>query len=822
MAHEQAAQDEIQPPRLAIALVSAAALAYEVLQTRLFSISQWHHFAYMIISLALLGYGVSGTFIALARERLLSHFRGAFVTQVVGLGISMPACYILAQRIPFHAEQVLWDPQQPLFLLGVYLLLAIPFFFAANAIGLALSRFGRRAAGIYAADLLGAGLGSLGIIGLLFLVFPGRSVAIVAGLGLAAAAVAWRELRLRPGGAALLLLALALLMAIATPGRWLQPEISQYKGLSQTLEIPGTEVLAKRSSPLGLLHVVASPEVPLRQAPGLSLRASSEIPEQVAVFTDGSGLSPIARYDGQREALAYMDQTTSALPYHLASIQRVAVLGAGGGSGVLQALYHQVPEIDAVEVNPQMASLVTDRFAEFSGNLYERPGVSLHIAEARGFLTTTPRRYDLVQLAMVQAAGASAAGLHALNESYIYTVEALQTYLQRLRPGGYLAITRWAKLPPRDTLKLIATARQALEREGVQSPGEHLVLIRNWQTATLLIKRGPVSGDEVEALRHFAQDRAFDVAYHPGITRESVNRFNVLREPYFYEGTKALLGPRAPSFREDYKFNLRPATDNRPYFFHFMKWSALPELLDLRGQGGMPLIEWGYLVLIATLLQALVLSLVLILVPLLVNRRMRALASRSHLRGRTLAYFGALGFAFLFVEMAFIQRFILFLHHPVYATGVVLTAFLVFASLGSAVSGSLGRRMGLRRAMVLATVGIAVVGALYALGLTPALQPMLGWPDLARIGISLLLIAPLAFVMGMPFPLGLTALGDYAPGLIPWAWGINGCTSVISAVLGTLLALHLGFTLVVVFALVLYAVAAAAFPQARSQAAVVQ
>ena len=219
-------------PVLSVALVSAAALAYEVLLMRLFSIIQWHHFAYMMISLALLGYGVSGAFLILLQRPLLQRFAASYITNLALFGISSAGCFLLAQTIPLNTEEVLWDANQPLWLLSTYLLLAVPFFFAANAIGLALIRYQDRLPRIYGADLIGAGLGSIGILLLLFAVLPLQALTVLGLLGLCAALLASIELRQRLSVSVLLLPLIALLLFL--PGNRYSLDMSPYKGLSQT------------------------------------------------------------------------------------------------------------------------------------------------------------------------------------------------------------------------------------------------------------------------------------------------------------------------------------------------------------------------------------------------------------------------------------------------------------------------------------------------------------------------------------------------------------------------------------------------------------
>jgi hypothetical protein len=536
---------------------------------------------------------------------------------------------------------------------------------------------------------------------------------------------------------------------------------------------------------------------------------------------------------------------------------------------VLQGLRHDARTIDAVELDPQVGDLVEHRFAEFSGRPYSAAGVRMHLGEARGFVERSGAHYDLIQVALLDAFGASAAGLYALSESYLYTVEALAAYLDHLDAGGLLAITRWINLPPRDALKLFATAIAALERRGVAEPGRQLALVRGFRTVTLLVRNGAFTAAEITALKEFCRARSFDADYFPGIAEGDANRYNVLDPSYFHDGAQALLGRERAAFIERYKYAIAPATDDRPHFFHFFRWATLPELVALKDKGGLPLIEWGYPVLVATLAQAMLASLLLVLLPLALRGRVpeedasrlqtnpaveggfasevrggagsegagrertgsertgseragseRAKSDRAaseRAGGPTLwtvaTYFTAIGFAFMFVEIAFIQRFVLFLSHPLYAVAVVLCAFLVFAGLGSRYSRRLLRWDGnsFRGPIALPVAAIGFLALFYLAVLPDAFRVLAPLPDAARIVVAMALIAPLAFAMGMPFPLGVARLAGTAPPLIPWAWGINACASVVAAILATLLAIHLGFSMVVLLAVLLYALAVIAW-----------
>ena len=389
------------PLRLAVSLLSAAAISYEILLIRLFSVIQWHHYAFMVISLALLGYGASGTFLMLVRRR--DGFRALFLINAGLFSVLSVGAFVAAQMVPFNPLEVMWNPRQLFYLFIIYLLLSLPFFCIANCIGLALMGAGQEMHRVYRADLLGAGFGAIAIVALLFLVPLENALIAIGSLGLAGAAVASLDQRIGFRWAAPLLALAALSTLVIWPESWLELSLSEYKGLKKTLLIPGSRVVAERSGPLGLLTAVASPTSPFRHAPGLSLGFPGDLPEQIGLFTDGDAFTAIDLTAREGDGSAYLDYLPSALPYHLLDEPRVLVLGSGGGTDVLSALAHRASAIDAVEYNPQVVELVATVVGESGNSPYRDPRISLHIDEARSFLGGAHEQFDLIQLTLVDS-----------------------------------------------------------------------------------------------------------------------------------------------------------------------------------------------------------------------------------------------------------------------------------------------------------------------------------------------------------------------------------------------------------------------------------
>jgi hypothetical protein len=350
---------------------------------------------------------------------------------------------------------------------------------------------------------------------------------------------------------------------------------------------------------------------------------------------------------------------------------------------------------------------------------------------------------------------------------------------------------------------MFATVAEALGSRGAAEPGKHIVMTRSLDAATIVASSGPFSQKQIADARKFAQENSFDLAYAPGITAGEVNQFHILEEPIYYEAAQQILSAERERFYRDYAYNIRPATDDRPYFFDFFKWKSLPYMIRTLGRQWLPFSEWGYLVLAATLAQAALASTLFIVIPLWAAKPVKAVRSG---KAAVLSYFLLLGLAYMFLEMGYIQKMTLLIGHPVFGVAVTLVGFLLFSGLGSLVSERISA--GALRSIVGAVSIIVLIGAAEVTLLKVYFDWLVGFPRFGRILLGLLITAPLAFFMGIPFPTGLREVHARRGALVPWAWGVNGFASVTGAVLGTLLAISVGFTALTVIALGCYFTAA--------------
>ncbi|MGH7552773.1 MAG: spermidine synthase, partial [Longimicrobiales bacterium] len=576
-----------------------------------------------------------------------------------------------------------------------------------------------------------------------------------------------------------------------------------------------------------------------RHAPGLSLAFIGKFPPQTALFVDGATAGAATEWRGDTATLGFLSWMPSASPYARGeTIRSVLVLGSGDGLEVLAALTQGAHSITAVELNEPLTRLA-DSVLSPASRVYSDPRVNLVVGDARTYVARSIRTYDLVILP-IAGEFSLVSSIHGLGEDYLNTVEAYAGYLGRLAPGGVLAITRWVDTPPRDATKALLTAAAALRRRGIDDVGPAMIFLRSWAAATLLVKPDGFNDAEVKRLSRFARERLFDIDWPAGGAPHGAHRdslggapdigplpqptvphdrsdFNLIGRPVFAEAARAaaLGADDAHEFARTYPFDVAPATDDRPYFGRFLRVRSIPAMLAEPRGSWLPFAEWGYFALLVTLLQSAAIAALLILVPALALTRGRRSVSRRDSGSDTApdglpvgrmvrvgVYFGAIGAAYLFVEIAVIQKLTLLLGHPVYAASAVLALFLALSGAGSLGSDRLPPTSASRAA---AAVAIAAVAIALVLDLTPNLQP-LAFPE--RLTAAFLLLAPLAMLMGMPFPLGLRR---HAPdhSALAWAWAVNGFASVIAASLAAIISMEVGTRALLLIGAALYLAAAA-------------
>ncbi|RLC73088.1 MAG: hypothetical protein DRI81_15525, partial [Chloroflexi bacterium] len=733
------------------------------------------------VSLALLGFGASGTFLTLfprLRERDPAR---ALPLLSWGFALTAVGSYLLTLYVPFDSFRIAHDWRQAVVLALHYIALATPFFCSGAAVGLLLAAHPEDANRTYAANLTGSAVGCILAVVAPPLVGGAGVVLLSAALGLFSALVFQLQVASGKFASVQVALVLVLLLAALSTPSFFEIRLSPYKSLSYALLYPDAELISQRWNGFSRVDIARSESI--RSLPGCGFICASGPSAQLGLTVDGDDLSPISHVPPGFTELPFTDCLLTALPYRLRADSNALVLEPRGGFDVLVALAEGAQAITAVEANPLIVEAVRAQ-GEWAGDLYDDPRVTVVVEEGRAYARRSQERYDVVALSLTTPQRPVTSGAYSLAEEYRYTVRAFGDYLARLDENGILVTTRWLQTPPSEAIRAFALTVEAVERAG-GDPETSIVALRSYQQMLVLARRGPFTGEELEIIRAFAAARAFDLVYLPDICPDEANRYNVMPEPDYYRACAELLASKdRDAWYRTYPFDVTPPTDDHPFFGHFFKWEQAQEVLAMAGHTWQPFGGAGYLVLLALLALALLAAGVLILLPLAARGRV----GRGEPVSGTLGYFALLGLGYLCVEIPLLQRFILFLGHPAYAMAAVLFALLLFSGLGSLLS----RRVKLR--LVLLLLPLLVGG--YALGLPVLFEATLAAPLAARLVIAVAALAPPGLLMGVPFPKGLALLERRSPALIAWAWGVNGAVSVVASILAALLALSCGFSAV--------------------------
>jgi predicted membrane-bound spermidine synthase len=787
---------------LGLFLVTLATLAYQILLTRIFSVTIWYHFAFLAISISMLGMTIGAVLVYLLPDR----FQPPRVHRQLAAAAFVFALGILASLL-FHLGVPVRTDGSAGSVLGIALtcaVIAIPFTASGVCVALALTRFPARTSRLYAADLAGAALGCLAVVALLGV--TDAPTAVVAVAALAGFAAVCFEPRRRPGRARILLASAALALAALAIGNgvlaaqqrgYLRTRWGNSEGLRPSrVEFEGWNTHSR-------IRVFGDPDEP---AFPFGWSMSPRLPDgvrtrQMYLDIDSGALTVLTAFDGSLEPLDYLRYDLTNLAHHLRRDADVLVIGSGGGRDVLSALVFGQSSVTALEINGLILDVVLRRFGAYTGHLDRHPKVRFVHDEARSWVARARERFDIIQISLIDTFAATAAGAFVLTESTLYTVEAWKTFLEHLRPGGILTVTRdYLAADPVTAERLTSLAAAALRELGVESPRDHIALAylesprAGYGMGTILVSRDPWSAADLAALNETLARLQFVPALTPEFAVNDVFR-------------RIADGQDLRELYASLPLDISPSRDDRPFFFHMLRFRDIFDA-GLREAGGIASFNLRAVSLLGVLLITVaLLTLGFVIVPLLLRHppaNPRALLPWALL-------FSGIGAGFMLVEISQMQRLTIFLGHPIYALTVVLFSLLLFSGLGSfATQGvrdeALPQASVRRFALLLAT--LAAFGLLTPL-VTSALSAE---ATPVRVLTSVALLAPIGFVMGMPLPMGMriASRDPDARAMAPWLWGINGSTSVIASVLAVVVAMSAGITAAFWTGLACYALAAAA------------
>ena len=742
---------------LCVFLTTLATLLLELSLTRIFSVVFYYHFAFLAISIALFGLGIGGVF-----SYVVAGWKGSLFTRLGRLSAINSFCVVLALVVILAQGDNLsfWD------YLLVYFTTALPFFVSGTIVSLAISETIERIDRVYFFDLAGAAGGCLILIPLLDW-FGGPSTVVAAAVFFAVAAAVWHSMAgsvMGRAGSVALALVLVALLTYNYRHPILEPRHAKGQALNNDANI---ETWVKWNS----FSRIAVVNLPYEHRSTIKIDADAA----TAIFNyDLDNLNASQRHDLLEDAFC--------LAYAVRPGAKALIIGPGGGWDVARALASGSHDITAVEINPIIAETVMQRkFADLSHHLYSRPEVHVHVEDGRSFVRRSTDKYQVVQATLVDTWASTAAGAFALSENNLYTTDAFHDYLSHLTDDGVLAITRWGFEPPRESLRLVSLAIEALGQLGEAEPWRHVIVGRTGTTqgwgATdyVLISRKPFGQPDIDRARALFAVAKAQTMYLPGVEVQN----------QFYE---LLHSPNPEEYERKYTFDISPVSDNRPFFFYTVQPRDLLTYLSTASQDSADYKVNKAVPLLFRLLGISVLATALILVapPLVLRTR---LPSHPGVRG-FLPFFLFIGAGYILIEVGLIQKFVLFLGSPTRALVGVIFAMLIASGLGSAASR---RILGKDEGRLIKVLGcVAILAAILALVVSSLLSALVWLPWQLKMALTVVLIAPLAFVMGMPFPTALQRLEAWHAPSVRWAWSLNAASSVLGSVGALVCAIYLG------------------------------
>src|ERR1700758_4477331 len=761
---------------LGIGASSFAALLLELALTRLFSVVLFYHFAFLAISIALLGLGAGGVFAYLRKTQLSRIGTRPLAAWLCGLNaIVIPFVLEIVLHVPVSLE-LSWT--NLLRLTVLYLSAAIPFLLTGVLFSVVFARETRTITRLYGADLLGGALACLSVVPLLNWI-GGPNAILFAATVMALAGLVWADARRTRNVTGVIAAVLVLLIAVNHSGRLI--DVTYAKGIFRD----------KSWVEFARWNAISRVEVDRQGGDGK------------AIVIDADASTYIMNVDPHAWQGTLWQKNLMASPPALANVLRprgeFAIIGPGGGVDVLRAVANGSPSVTGIEINPIIAnSIMRDRYADYSYHLYERPEVHLHVTDGRSFVRNAKQKFDVVQMTLVDTWASTAAGAFALSENSLYTVDAFREYFEHLKPDGMVAVTRWEFQQPREALRVVSVATEALHQLGVADPAKNFIVVSQGDldedgiAVVVLAKKGPFTQPEEAAVQdHLENNPELVALYLP--SKPGQNPFSALI---------ARNDPRA--FAREYPYNVAPVDDNAPFFFFTLKTDQI--LNDNGLQRG---IDWKVNLGVVVLGMVFVISVLAVIIFLVAPMLM---GGRRVQRALPLLYFVCVGLGYILVEIGFIQRFVLFLGHPTYALTVVIFLLLLSSGAGSLVSRRWLPRPARGWVPLLLLAGAICV---YVFVLPALLNGLVGLPFILKLAVCGVFLVPLGVAMGTPFPTGLRTLASFPPAefstfdrfavspaegsgsenAVEWAWAMNAASSVLGSVLAMIIAIHLGLNL---------------------------
>jgi len=808
-----------------IFLISTGILALQILQTRIFSFTLWHHLAYMVITIALMGMAASGAWLSIRKKPYVKPYRFLSICALL-FSVTTVLSLAVATRVPLDTYMA-DKATQFSYIFLYYMILILPYFFAGATISYIFKLIKEKINVYYLSNLAGSALGGVLIIPVMEHIGGEGAVLVVAFTGLASSLLFAFEKRDYPFMG--LVLIFVIIFSAAYPIRTsvfpvTAPE-SKAIGMGKKVD-PQQKILYTKWDRVARIDVFENEK---------SKEFFNYYPEleNKVITIDGDAYTLLYDYPTPiRNNMIYTDPadfyknypgiglSLYSTAYYVHEKPSVLVVGLGGGTDIITALYHDSKAVTGVEINKAMIEVTQDKFSDFIGNPYQNPKVNIVHSEGRSYIRRSKEKYDIIQMSGVDTWTALSTGAYVLSESYIYTSNAMHEYFDQLNDDGTLSIIRWLFWPPREMLRLCTQAALVLKERGITNPERNIVVVGDGHLASILIKKRPFTWSELRSIEDNTNKSLNNrIIYAPGFSADHTYYQPVFRN-YNIDSLKgkefidmsfkgffdALEDGSHNRFIKNYPYNVTPVNDDKPFFF---KYYRLEHLFsgDI-GEGGsfvdrMPI---GFLILGLSLLQAALFSFLLIIAPLLFMDK----KEKTYSPANQITYFFMIGTGFMFIEIPIIQQFVLFLGNPADAIAITIMILLFSTGIGALLSKKIlilfGEKIIFKTLMLI----FPLIVLFYAWLVPQFTISFLHTSYFMRIFLSTLILTPLGLFLGQFFPTGLTIVGEKNSSFIPWAYAVNGVASVIASISSIILAMAYGFTFVFTTAAFCYFIAAVA------------
>jgi hypothetical protein len=741
----------------------------EIAITRIFSAAIWYHFAFVAVSVALIGLGSSGLLVHYRLKKLKDNWaHDLSIVSSIGISIILPITLYIMHQL---ASQVTY---LPLFMF----LFSIPFFFVGVVISAAFSAFAQKAGRLYAFDLIGASVGSLSVV--LFLsILGGEGAVLLVGIVAAVCATIFsitiKNKKKTIVSLAFVVFAISLLGMHETTQIFSIPtDPTANKDLPIFLkENPGSHIVKTQWNSFSRIDVVEG--ISGNCIPSRDTRNPSQCADEgliAKIFIDGGAGTNIISWDGAPESRRELSSWMQYLPFKMMDDPKVLIIGSGGGRDVIAAIASGSKDITTVEINPIIFQTVRS-YGDRAGNLYDHEYVNSNVDEGRSFVSKSQEIFDIVYIPFVDTWASVSSGGLGVSENFLYTKEGFQEYYDHLSDDGKIVSVRWLIDSPR----FVTTFMQLLENNGVplKDVYKHIVLVSSESTTQdpsvtmAMVSKSPFTDSEISFLYDTFLEKGYKPILVPG---------KVMLEPYpsLFEGNVSF-----EEFYSLYDTKIYPVTDDNPFFLSFEK--PIPKILEV------------------LLYISIIIVGIFLVIPFIWLRSPSE--KKSDLRiSNVVIYFAALGSGFILIELALLQKLILLLGNPTTTFAILLFTMLLSSGIGSLISTKIIKRE--IRNITFIIAGIIIIGFLYVLIVPDIIYSVIAENFVTKIAVSIGLLFPIGFLMGIPLPTGMRVLKSHLSNHIPWMWAINGAFSVFGAVLSVVLGIMFGASYAMFLGIVIY------------------